>query len=136
MKLSSKEKDILKISSGDIPLSHMPFNEMAREIGVREDRFLAKLKEFKKKNVIRKFGAVLNHRSCGFKGGILAAWKVPKNKIDKFKSMIRPVQEISHCYKRKTYPFWRFNIYTMINGKSKKKYFCNHERLIIIHLSI
>lgn len=121
-KFTEKEIQILKIVQENIPDSPLPFQHIANKIGVTEEYVISFLRDLKQKGIIRRFGATLKHQIAGYDCNVMVAWKVePKEKIDKIEQIIANIPEISHCYLRKTYPSWPYNLYTMIHGRNEKE---------------
>lgn len=116
---TATEQRILALAGADLPDSPTPFADIAREAGCGEDEVLALLSRLKDGGVIRRFGATLRHQKAGYGHNAMVAWRVddPEEALRVGEKMAeRP--EISHCYIRRTYPQWRYNLYTMIHGKN------------------
>jgi siroheme decarboxylase len=62
----------------------------------------------------------LRHQRAGYKFNAMAAWRAPEEDADRLGEAMSARPEISHCYKRLTYPEWPYNLYTMIHGKSRE----------------
>ena len=103
----------------DFPLTARPFSDIASRIGISEEKLIEKIKSLKKKGVLRRFGASLNHKKAGIKANAMVAWIVPEDKIDEIGYFMANFKEITHCYHRKTDGNWRYNLFTMIHGKTK-----------------
>ena len=63
---------------------------------------------------------ILAHRNIGLKTNALVAWKVPEQKIVSVARILTTCPEITHCYLRKTYRGWPYNLYTMMHTADKK----------------
>lgn len=117
--LSTLDKKIVRLLSQDIPLTDTPFNDLAKKAGVKEGLFITRLKAYKKRGLLRKFSAVVNHRKLGFNANAMCAWNVPEKSVVKAGNLIAGFNEVSHCYQRKKYPDWNYNLYAMAHGKTK-----------------
>lgn len=111
-------KAILSALSRDFAAGLTPYEDLARELGIPQELLLARIKDLVEEGKIRRVGATLNHRSVGFLANALTVWNVPREKIEAFAGSAVARREISHCYLRKTYPNWPYNIYTVIHGTS------------------
>lgn len=121
LKFSKLEIEILKLVQENIPDSPMPFFEIAKQVNTTEQKVISFLTNLKEKGIIRRFGATLKHQIAGYDCNVMVAWKVePEEKIDDISKIITKMPEISHCYVRRTYPEWPYNLYTMIHGKCKE----------------
>ena len=121
VKFNEKQRAILKIVQDTIPNSTRPFLEIARKVGVDEKYVIEFLKELKEKGYIRRFGATLRHQEAGFDCNVMVAWKVEEDKIEEVVDHIIKCPHITHCYQRKTYKEWPYNLYTMIHGRCKEE---------------
>jgi len=96
-----------------------PFSLIAEEMGVSEDDFIELLNKMYDSGVIRRFPAMLKHKKVGFTHNALIAWKVNDEKIDELGFKFAKFDYITHCYKRKTYKGWPYNLYTMAHARSE-----------------
>jgi DNA-binding Lrp family transcriptional regulator len=119
--LSSLDKKIISLISKDIPLTEAPFEVVADKAGISEHKLFARLKSYKKSGLMRKFSAVLHHINAGFKYNAMCVWNVPEKSVVKAGNLIAGFCEVSHCYQRKKYPDWNYNLYAMVHGKTKSE---------------
>jgi DNA-binding Lrp family transcriptional regulator len=114
-----KEKEILRKVQGDLPDSATPFADIAEQVGVAPEVVLKLLRELKESGAIRRFGATLRHQKAGYGRNAMVAWKAPEERVDEVGRKMAEQPEISHCYVRRTYPEWPYNLYTMIHGRDE-----------------
>lgn len=112
------EERILALAGGDLPLSAAPFRDIAEQVGCDEAKVVELLNRLKEQGIIRRFGATLRHQKAGYGFNAMVAWIV-KEDSDRIGKIMAARPEISHCYRRRTYPQWPYNLYTMIHGKSE-----------------
>ena len=117
--IDEKDKKVISIIQGDIPLDPRPFRVAARKVGMSEEEFIARVRKLKEKGIIRRFGATLRHQEAGFSSNAMVAWQVPEDKIDQVGETMASFREVTHCYHRRPQPQWPYNVYTMIHGSSK-----------------
>jgi len=118
--LTELEKKIIAAIQGDMPVVEEPFAQIGAQIGVDEDTLLGVLKDLVRRGVIRRFGATLRHQKSGFKANAMTAWQVAEDRMDEVGSIMAAFKEVSHCYRRDPTPDWKYNLYTMIHGKSEE----------------
>ena len=116
--ISDLEKRIVRELQGNIPLHHSPFRPIADKLGIDEEELLAKLRELRNRGIIRRFSAILRHRKVGISGNAMGVWRVPEDKVEEIGAKMAAFPQVSHCYQRVTRPGWRYNVYTMIHGKT------------------
>ncbi|MBR6014334.1 MAG: AsnC family transcriptional regulator [Selenomonadaceae bacterium] len=119
--LTRLDKEIIKVLQGDFPICEEPYKVLAEKIGISEEEFLRRIKNFVEEKKIRRMGAVLRHREAGFKANALCAWEVPPEKIDETAEIMCKNSAVSHCYDRTTAPNWNYNLYTMVHAKSRQE---------------
>lgn len=113
------EKKIIAAIQGDIPVTHRPYLELSKQIGIDEDVLLDTLQGLVDRGVIRRFGATLRHQKSGFKANAMVAWLVPEDRVDAVGELMAGFREVSHCYRRDPAEDWPYNLYTMIHAASR-----------------
>ncbi len=119
--LSDLEIATIRVVQEDLPLTERPFAAYAELIGCDEDTVLELLKSFKERKLMRRFAAVMNHRSAGFKANAMGVWAVPEAQLDEIGPQMAGFALVSHCYRRPTYDDWPYSIFTMVHGKNAKE---------------
>jgi DNA-binding Lrp family transcriptional regulator len=114
--LSDLEVAAIRISQEDLPLVERPFAAEAERIGTDEQTLLAMLRSFKRRKLMRRFAAVMNHRSAGYKANAMGVWAVPDEQLDEMGPRMAGFAFVSHCYKRPTYEDWPYSVFTMVHG--------------------
>ena len=120
--LSELELAAIRVVQDDLPTIESPFAVYADRIGadVSEDDVLALLRSFKERKLMRRFAAVMNHRSAGFKANAMGVWAVPEDQLDVLGPQMAGFAAVSHCYRRPTYDDWPYSVFTMIHGRSAR----------------
>lgn len=121
--LSPLDKKIIKRLQEDIPLTASPYKDMAKELDIDEDELIDKIKKYNETGILKRVSAILYHRQAGFNANAMVVWKVNNKDIHSIGEYLASIPEISHCYERIPYPFWDYNLYTMIHEKDMEK--CN-----------
>jgi len=119
--ITEKDKILVKILQEPLPLVKTPFKEIAKSLGTKEEDLFLWIREMKEKGALRRFGALLKHHKLGFKVNVMVAWETKRDKIDFLIEELSKELFITHCYERKTYPNWKYNLYTMCHFKEKKE---------------
>lgn len=113
------EQRILALAGSDLPDGPAPFAEIAAQVGCTEAEVLDLLTGLKAEGVIRRFGATLRHQKAGYGHNAMVSWRVDDpDEAQRVGKLMAERPEISHCYIRRTYPQWKYNLYTMIHGKN------------------
>ena len=119
--LDDLEIAAMRVAQADLPLVERPFAMQAASIGCDEDTLLALLHSFAERKLMRRFAAVMNHRSAGFKANAMGVWAVPEDRLDALGPRMAGFAMVSHCYRRPTYDDWPYSIFTMVHGKNAKE---------------
>ena len=105
----------------DLPLEHKPFDKMAKSVGVGINEFLTRSRSFKDRGVMRRYNASVSQLSVGFNANAMVCWAVPPGSVDRVCRRMSAIDEVSHCYERKTYANWNYNGYTMVHARTKRE---------------
>jgi DNA-binding Lrp family transcriptional regulator len=119
MRRTQEKKRLIKKLQGDIPLEPAPYAAIARELGWKEERVLSQLRVWKKSGMVRRIGAILAHRTVGYRANAMSIWEVPRNKVSTVGRIIAQFSEVSHCYERICPPGWRHNVFAMIHARTR-----------------
>ena len=92
---------------------------IVEQLGVDESEVLRLLTSFKERKLMRRFAAVMNHRSAGFKANAMGVWAVPEDQLGEIGPRMASFAAVSHCYRRPTYEDWPYTVFTMVHGQSE-----------------
>jgi DNA-binding Lrp family transcriptional regulator len=115
--------EFVRIMQRDLPITPTPFVDYAKELGMTLAELQTIHRLFLDSGKMRRFAAVLHHRSAGFSANAMGVWAVPGNddEIDRVGTLMAGFRAVSHCYRRPSYPDWPYNIFTMVHGKSQEE---------------
>jgi siroheme decarboxylase len=117
-KLTDQDKEFIRELQKDIEIIPEPFKKSAEKLRITQKELFEKSKEFEENGIMRRFAAILRHRDAGFTANGMIVWKVPEEAVDKVGYKLAEFPQVSHCYRRPTYPDWEFNIFSMIHARS------------------
>jgi len=115
------DRRIIRQLQGDVSLDSRLFALMAKELGIREDELIERIKALKDRGVIRRFGATLRHRKAGFMSNVMVAWSLPDGRVDEAGRIFSGFPEVTHCYQRKRQKGWNYNLYTMVHAGNREQ---------------
>ena len=69
---------------------------------------------------MRRFAAVMNHRSAGYKANAMGVWAVPDDGLEELGPRMAGFAFVSHCYRRPTYEDWPYSVFTMVHGHNAR----------------
>jgi DNA-binding Lrp family transcriptional regulator len=123
-KLTRLEIEILKIIQKDLPLVKNPFDFLLTKssLNITRDQFAETINTLKEKNIIRRYSAILNQQTAGYKNNALVTWKANQKDLLALKKICSQFNEISHAYLRETTPGkWEYPLFTMIHAQTSSK---------------
>jgi len=120
IKLTKTDRLVINELQQDLPLIYTPFSAMAARLGMDEEYFLAQCQSLKERGVIRRYGAAVNHRKTGFEANAMTCWVAAQEKLEAAGRKLASIEEVSHCYERKTNPRWHHNLFAVIHGRTRE----------------
>lgn len=117
VELNENQKRVFSGLQEELRLTSEPFAFMCGEDLGRED-VLRIIKELIDLGVVRRIAAVVNHRKLGFTANVMFAAEVPKEKIVDAGEKLARFGIVSHCYERRTFEGWPYNLFAMMHGRS------------------
>ncbi len=112
---------LIKELQGDIPLTMDPYGDIAKKIGCSKYEVLQRMENLVNNGIIKRVGVVLYHRNSGYTENGMFAAVVPLNQMNEAGEKLTAMPNVTHCYERKCYPDWPYNLYSMIHGRGKKE---------------
>jgi DNA-binding Lrp family transcriptional regulator len=115
------DKDVIRATQGDLPVTAEPWVPAAAELGISVDELLTHLQGMQDRGLLRRVAAILFHRRAGFSANGMGVWQVPEESVSDIGPRMAAFRGISHCYERPTYADWPYQIFTMAHGRSKEE---------------
>ena len=110
---------LLKLTQDGIPLTHSPFADVAKELGMAEEDVVDRIKHLQVNGFIRRFGASIGHRAIGITANAMCTWNVPDELVEEVGAVLAGFTEVTHCYERPRYPDWPYNLFTMVHSYTR-----------------
>ena len=116
IQLNDIQKLIISKLQDGIEVVERPFDFLcSEEVDIEEVlRIITELIEI---GVIRRIAAVVDHRKLGFVANVLFAAEVGRDRIEQVGKSLAGLYIVSHCYQRKTFEGWPYNLFAMMHGK-------------------
>jgi DNA-binding Lrp family transcriptional regulator len=119
--LTRREISVVRELQQDLPVESHPFRTIAARLQIESVELLEIMKDFLRRGVMRRYGAILRHRRAGFVANALGCWAVPLSEVEKAGRKMASFAAVSHCYQRPTYPEWHYSLFTMIHAHSQQE---------------
>ncbi|HEY1211854.1 MAG TPA: Lrp/AsnC family transcriptional regulator [Nitrososphaera sp.] len=117
-KITERDRKFIRELQKDLAVVSEPFKDVANNLDITTAQLFAKAKEYEETGIMRRFAAILRHRQAGFVANGMVVWHVPDDMIDKVGFRLAAFPQVSHCYRRPTYPDWRFNLFSMVHART------------------
>jgi len=114
------DKKFIRVLQEDLEITAEPFKKPAQVLGISTEELFAKAKGYETMGVMRRFAAILRHREVGFSANGMVVWNVPENQIDDIGYRLAAFPQVSHCYRRPTFPDWPYNLFSMVHARTLK----------------
>jgi DNA-binding Lrp family transcriptional regulator len=105
----------IRATQTDMATVEEPYAVIAKELGWDVERVFAHGRRMIEQGFLRRFAAIINHRTAGFNANGMAVWHVPEERILEFGQFVAGYRNVSHCYQRPTYPDWPYNVFSMLH---------------------
>ena len=110
----------VRLLQSDIEIKSEPFEDIIKELDISYDKFFQIVDELQKSGMMRRFASILNHRRAGFNANAMVVWDIDENKGEEIGKTAASFSAVSHCYLRPKYDNWKYNLFTMVHGKTKE----------------
>jgi DNA-binding Lrp family transcriptional regulator len=115
------DKAVIRELQEDLPIEPRPFRSLAERIGLDEDGLFTAMRSLVERGFMRRMAAILYHRRAGFRANGMGVWAVPEDDVVEIGERMAAFANVSHCYRRPTYPDWPYNVFTMVHGQSMEQ---------------
>lgn len=117
--LDERGKQLVRLLQGDLPAGARPLEQLLAGAAWSPKQAVRQIDEWLASGVIRRFGAVVNHRHLGYLANGMAVFAAPAERIDEIGGRLAACHTVSHCYRRPPLPDLPYNLYAMFHGRSR-----------------
>jgi len=119
--VSDLDKAVIRELQEDLPIEPQPFKALAERVGLDEEELFEVARSLQERGFMRRMAAILYHRRAGFRSNGMGVWAVPEDDVVRVGEQMGSFANVSHCYRRPTYPDWPYNVFTMVHGQSTEQ---------------
>jgi len=117
VELDENQKRVLAGLQKELQLVSQPFDFMCGA-GMESEDVLGIIQGLIDKGVIRRIAAVVDYRKLGYTANVMFAGQVPQDRIAWVGEKLAESPIVSHCYERRTFEGWPYNLFAMMHGRS------------------
>ena len=124
------EKRVIEEIEGGLPLEPHPYRIIAERIGADESAVLSVVGRLAENGSIKRYGVVVRHRELGYTANGMVVWDIPDSQVNAVGELFGQQPCVTLCYQRpRKLPDWRYNLFTMVHGRSRGEVKANVEQL-------
>jgi DNA-binding Lrp family transcriptional regulator len=117
VELDRNQELVLQKLQGGLEIVSQPFDFLCND-DTSEMAVFGIIEALLNKGVIRRIAAVVDHRRLGFTANLMFCCKVGPERIETAGEQLARLPVVSHCYQRKTFEGWPFNLFAMMHAGS------------------
>ena len=111
------QKVILQKLQNGLEITSQPFEILCNE-NMDEISVFRAIEALLNNGVIRRIAAVVNHRKLGFTANVMFCCRVEPERITTAGEKLAGLPVVSHCYERRTFQGWPYNLFAMMHAGS------------------
>lgn len=119
LELTPYHYEVIKLLQNDIEFKSEPFKFIIDKLNISYDELFTIMNDFIESGVMRRFASILNHRQAGFSANAMVVWDIDEENAIEIGEEAASFSAVSHCYLRPKYENWKYNLFTMIHGKTE-----------------
>jgi siroheme decarboxylase len=117
--LNADQQALVRLIQEGLTVEPEPLAAIAAKMGRPVGQVVEQIRQWLATGVIRRFGAVVQHRELGFVANGMAVFRLPPDRVDEAGRALALRREVSHCYRRPALPDFPFNLYAMTHGRTE-----------------
>lgn len=102
---------------GNMPLTLNPYQTIAEKLEITEEEVVNRLQIMQADGRLKRVSAILRHQKSGYKANAMFVVKVESEYLKVLGERLAQEKLVSHCYERKSYPNWPYNLYAMLHSR-------------------
>lgn len=115
VELSDVDRQVLSFLQQDFPLTGKPFSAVE---GLDEASCVDTVRSLAQRGVLKRIAAVVNHYKLGYQANVMFCVQIDTEQIESVGTILAGYKQVSHCYQRKTFAGWPYNVFAMIHAHS------------------
>jgi DNA-binding Lrp family transcriptional regulator len=114
--MTKLQKQLCNALQEGLPICPKPYADLAQFLGSTEKIILKETKELKEAGIIRRICALINYRTLGLTGTLVAA-HIPQENLKQVIEAVNSLENVSHNYLREHY----YNLWFTLQDKSREQ---------------
>ncbi|HYE67846.1 MAG TPA: hypothetical protein VEA58_04495 [Anaerovoracaceae bacterium] len=116
--MTQMNQELIIALQGNLPFEENPYEAIGKILGISEDEIIERLKIMKDSNKLKRIGSILRHQKSGFTINAMVVFKTESAMTETIGNELALSSLVSHCYERKSYERWPYNLYAMLHSRA------------------
>jgi DNA-binding Lrp family transcriptional regulator len=112
-------QELIKALQDSLPFEENPYAAIGKILGISEDEVIERLKIMKDSNKLKRISAILRHEKSGYTNNAMVVFKTEAAMTENIGKELSSSPLVSHCYERKSYEKWPYNLYAMLHSRNE-----------------
>ncbi|MHA1113555.1 MAG: siroheme decarboxylase subunit beta [Alphaproteobacteria bacterium] len=118
--LNVRDRRLIAALQDGLPLVARPYAALGEAAGMTEAQVIARIEALRAAGTIRRFGAVVRHRSLGYTANAMTVWDIPDAQTAEAGRKLAALPYVTLAYRRpRRAPDWPYNLFCMIHGRDR-----------------
>jgi siroheme decarboxylase len=114
-----KNRQLIAILSGGLPLVPHPYAVVAGQLGLTENEVVERIATLSEDKALSRLGVIVRHKELGYNANAMVVWDVPDDLVGALGRDLAKEPCVTLCYRRPRRPGWPYSLFTMIHGTSR-----------------
>ncbi|KZL05172.1 hypothetical protein PsAD2_04527 [Pseudovibrio axinellae] len=121
-RLQEGDRALLQVLTRGMPICEAPYEQIADELGSREQDVLNRIWALLDAGIISRLGVIVRHRPLGWSSNAMVVWDVAPDKVVAAGQALSATPGVTLCYERRPVPgVWPYRLYCMIHARSRSE---------------
>ena len=112
-------QELIIALQSNLPFEENPYAAIGKILGISEDEVIERLKIMKDSKKLKRIGAILRHQKSGYTNNAMVVFKTEATMTETIGKELALSSLVSHCYERKSYERWPYNLYAMLHSRKE-----------------
>ena len=117
--MNKMDQELIIALQGNLPFEENPYEAIGKILGISEDEVIERLKLMKDSNKLKRISAILRHQKSGYTNNAMVVFKTEATMTETIGKELALSSLVSHCYERKAYERWPYNLYAMLHSRNE-----------------
>ena len=129
----NEERRLIAALQPGLEIMPRPFRQLGETLFMEEGEVLARVSGMIQEGLIKRFGVVVRHHELGYRSNAMVVFDLADDIVDGIGARLAAEPGVTLCYRRRrSLPYWPYNLYCMVHGRSRAEALPVIDRLAFI----